>query len=68
MTKVEEIVAAAQNLSGTDFVRLRKRLDRVEKSRWEAELRATTDELHRAGIGDRQIDQMILRRRRESRS
>jgi len=68
MTKVEEIVAAAERLSASDFERLRKTLDRLEKSRWESELRATTDELRKAGVTDQQIDQMVMRRRRESRA
>lgn len=68
MTRVDEIVAAAQSLSEADFTRLRRKLDRIEKARWQAELQATTKELRKAGIGDREIDQMIVRRRRESRS
>lgn len=68
MTKLEEIVAAAKHLTAADFVRLRKQLDQVEQKLWVAELSATTSELRKAGIDDRQIDQMVVRRRRESRS
>jgi hypothetical protein len=68
MTTLEEIVAAAKHLKPAEFVRLRKELDRVEQKLWSAELSATTRELRRAGIDDRQIDRMVVRRRRESRS
>jgi hypothetical protein len=67
MKTIEEIVAAAKHLKPADFVQLRKRLDRVERKLWETESSATTTELRDADIDDRQLDQ-IIRRRRESRS
>ena len=68
MTSLEEIVKAAKHLKPAEFVRLRKQLDRVEQSVWATELSATTRELRKTGIDDRQIDRMVVRRRRESRS
>jgi hypothetical protein len=68
MKTLEEIVRAAKHLRPAEFVRLRKQLDRVEQRLWATELSATTRELRQSGIDDRQIDQMVVRRRRESRS
>jgi len=68
MSTLEEILAAAEHLKPAQFVQLRKRLDKLEQQLWEAELSATTTELRQAGIHDRQIDQMVVRRRRESRT
>ena len=68
MKTLEEIIAAAKHLKPADFVQLRKRLDRVEQGLWAAELSRATSELRKAGIDDRQIDQMVVRRRREGRS
>jgi hypothetical protein len=68
MKSLDEIVAAARGLKPADFVQLRKRLDRVERSLWQEELSAATDELREAGVDDRKIDQMVIRRRREGRS
>jgi hypothetical protein len=68
MKTLEEIIAAAEHLKPAQFVQLRRRLDQLEKRLWEAELSAATVDLRHAGIDDRKIDQMILRRRRENRS
>ena len=68
MKSLEEIVMAAKHLKPADFVALRKRLDRIEQRLWTVELAATTGELRAAAIDDRQIDRMVVRRRRESRS
>ena len=68
MKTLEEIVAAAEHLTPAQFIQLRRRLDQLEKRLWKAELSATTAQLRQAGIDDRQIDQMVVRRRRESRS
>jgi hypothetical protein len=65
MKTLDEIVAAAKHLKPAAFVQLRKRLDRVERGLWEEELSAATRELREAGIDDRKIDQMVIRRRRE---
>jgi hypothetical protein len=68
MMTLEEIVAAAKHLKPAEFVQLRRRLDRVERALWAAELSATTSQLRKSGIDDRQMDQMIMRRRREGRA
>jgi hypothetical protein len=68
MKTLEEIVAAAEHLKPAEFIKLRKRLDRLEQRLWTAELSATTSQLRKAGIDDQQIDRMVMRRRREGRS
>ena len=68
METLAQIVAAAKGLKPAEFVKLRKELDRLEHRLWIAELSTATSELRKAGIDDRQIDQMVARRRRESRS
>jgi hypothetical protein len=68
MSNVEEIVAAVNALNEGEFACLRKKLDRIEQQRWEAGRRAASERLREAGIGDRKIDEIIMRRRRESRT
>jgi hypothetical protein len=68
MSNVQEIVTAASQLGPDDFVLLREELDRLEKRLWKSELRKTTEELREAGITDEMIDEMVVSRRRESRS
>jgi hypothetical protein len=68
MSTVKEIVTAASRLGAEDFVRLRKELDRLEKRLWKSELAKTTAEMRKKGINDELIDEMVVRRRRESRS
>ena len=68
MSTVQEIVTAASQLGPDDFVLLREELDRLEKRLWKSELRKTTEEMRQAGITDEMIDEMVVRRRRESRS
>ena len=63
---VEEILTAARGLSPAEFLRLRQRLDRLEKKLWEKELAQTTEELTEANLTDEKIDQIVLRRRRDS--
>jgi hypothetical protein len=68
MKSLNEIVRAAKHLKPAEFVRLRKHLDRVERSLWASELSAATGELREEGINDQHIDRVVMRRRRESRS
>jgi hypothetical protein len=68
MSTVQEIVTAASQLGPDDFVLLREELDRLEERLWKAELKRTTQELQQAGITDEMIDEMVVSRRRESRS
>ncbi len=67
MKTVDEIVAAAAKLSPEQLMRLRRRLDRLEKKVWEAELERTSEELKKARVTEEEIDRLVLRRRRESR-
>ena len=68
MKPVEGIVAAARDLDASQFLRLREKLDRLENQVWDAELARTTAELEEAGVTDEQIDRLVMRRRRESRT
>jgi hypothetical protein len=68
VTTVKQILTAAKRLKPADFLSLQRQLSRLEQRLWEAERSRAADELAEAGIDDRQIDKMVLRRRRESRS
>ena len=68
METIDEIVKAVRQLDADQLLRLRKRLDRLEEKVWRAELEITAKEMRRAGLTDRDIDQHVLRRRREGRS
>lgn len=67
MATVDEIVAAAKRLRPDELLRLRKRLDRLEQQLWMVESQRAGKEMKAAGITDRDIDCMVMRRRRESR-
>jgi hypothetical protein len=67
MTTVDEIIAAAERLTPAQFVRLRQKLDRLEKKLWDNELSQMDRKMKKAGLTDEAIDQMVTRRRRESR-
>jgi hypothetical protein len=68
MSPVDEIVAAARRLKPDQFVKLRRRLDRIEQRLWQQELARTSAELRAAKITDRDIDRLLTRRRREGRA
>jgi len=67
MKTVEEIFAAAEKLRPDQLLRLRKKLDRLEERIWKAELNRVSDKLKKANITDEDINQMVMRRRYESR-
>lgn len=67
MATVDQIVAAAEKLKPDQFLRLRSRLDRLERRLWKAESVRTARELDAAGVTDEDVDQMMMRRRREGR-
>ena len=67
MSTVDEIVAAACELGPKQFATLRRKLDRLEKGIWAAELKAATAEMTRQRITDRDIDRLVMRRRHEGR-
>ena len=64
MATVDEIVAAAERLRPDELLRLRKRLDRIEQQLWSVESRKAGKELKAAGVADRDIDRMVMWRRR----
>jgi hypothetical protein len=64
MATVDEIVAAAERLRPDELLRLRKKLDRLEKQLWIVESRKAAKEMRAAGVTDRDIDRMVMRRRR----
>ena len=68
MITVDEIVAAASKLNATQLLKLRQKLDRLEKKTWESELTAVTAQMKKRKISDDEIDRMVTRRRREGRT
>jgi len=64
VSKLDQIIHAAEQLSPTQLVQLRKKLDALEEKLWQKELEATTRELREAGITDKDSDRYIMRRRR----
>jgi len=67
MTTVAEIVTAIARLDPDQYLQLREELDRLDQQRWEAELQRTTEEMAKANVTDEDLDEIVLRRRRESR-
>ncbi len=67
MKTIDDIIAAARKLSQAQFLRLREKLDRLEKETWAAELARTSADLREANLTDENIDRLVMRRRRESR-
>lgn len=68
MSIIDEIVTAASKLDSAQFLRLRRRLDRLEQKLWKAELARTSAELSKMRITDEDIDRLVMRRRYEGRS
>ncbi|MCI0459068.1 MAG: hypothetical protein L0Z62_19095 [Gemmataceae bacterium] len=67
MRTVDEIFAAIQQLDATQFLQLRKRMERLEKKIWRAERARATAEFHRANLPAPARDRPVLPRRRERR-
>jgi hypothetical protein len=65
MNVIDAIVTAASKLDSAQFLRLRRRLDRLEQKLWKAELARTSAELASEHISDDIIDRLVRRRRRE---
>ena len=63
---VSELVAAASQLRPNAFLRLRDKLDEVEERQWRASLARITKRTRAKGVTDEQIDELVMRRRRES--
>jgi hypothetical protein len=68
MNLVDEIVTAAAKLDSAQFLRLRRKLDRLEQELWNDELDRTSADMKKKHVTDGVIDRLVLRRRRESRS
>jgi hypothetical protein len=68
MSTVDQIVAAAQQLKPGEFSRLRRKLDRLKERQWQAESAGAREKLSARHVTDKQIDKLVLRRRRENRS
>jgi DNA repair photolyase len=67
MKTLEEIIDAVQRLSPDQFLRFRRKLDRLETKIWEREHEKVTKTLQKKGLSDEEIDRKVVRRRRESR-
>jgi hypothetical protein len=67
MATVERILAEVEKLPPDQFVRLRRKLDRLEQKLWESESKKAAAKLKAAGVNDKDIDRIVMRRRRESR-
>ena len=67
MSNVKEILAAAKRLPLKQFLRLQEELKRVEDRLWEAESHAAAADMKKQGVTDRDIDGIVMRRRREGR-
>jgi hypothetical protein len=65
---IDEIVEAASALDSSQFLKLRKKLDRLESMVWEAELVRVAAQMKKAKISEEEIDRRVVRRRRESRA
>jgi len=63
MSTVDEIVIAAAQLGPKQFLTLRRKLDRLERKIWATELKSATAKMARNQIGDKEIDDMVMRRR-----
>ena len=63
---VTELVAAASQLRPSEFLRLREKLDEIEEQQWRDSLAKITKRTRAKGVTDEQIDEMVMRRRRES--
>ena len=67
MSKLDGLVKEIRELKPDDYVRLQKRLSRHEQQLWDAELSDATKHMDAEAITDADIDQLVMRRRRESR-
>ena len=63
---VTELVAAVSQLRPSEFLRLREKLDEIEEQQWRDSLAKITKRTRAKGVTDEQIDEMVMRRRRES--
>ena len=64
---VQEIVEAAHQLRGDQLHRLRLKLEEIEEARWQRGREAAAKRMASRGITDDDIDEIVMRMRRESR-
>jgi hypothetical protein len=64
---VQEIVEAAHQLRGDQLHRLRLKLEEIEEARWQRGREAAARRMAAKGITDDDIDEIVMRMRRESR-
>lgn len=67
MTSLNEIVSAVKKLPPHEFLKLRRKMERMEIKLWGAEQDRVAAELQRRKITDAAIDRLVARRRREGR-
>lgn len=64
---VQEIVDAANQLRGDQLHRLRLKLEEIEEARWQRGREAAAKRMAARGITDDDIDEIVMRMRREGR-
>ena len=64
---VEQIIEAVQSLKGPQLDRVRRKIEELEEARWQRGRRAAARRMAARGIKDAEIDEMVIRSRRESR-
>jgi hypothetical protein len=67
MSGITEIMKAVQQLNPVEFLKLRTALDRVEEKLWDRELSRASARHRKANLTDREIDQLVQRRRQKGR-
>ena len=67
MSKLDGLIKEIRELKPDDYVRLQKRLLRHEQQLWDSELTQASERMDTDRITDSDIDQLVMRRRRESR-
>ena len=67
MSKLDGLIKEIRELKPDDYVRLQKRLLRHEQQLWDSELTQASERMDTDRITDSDIDQFVMRRRRESR-
>jgi hypothetical protein len=63
MKTLDKIMSMVESLTPDEFLRLRKRMDELQRELWEAELTKTSEEFEREGITDGAVDRLVLKHR-----
>ena len=64
---VEQIIEAVQSLKGPQLNRVRRKIEELEEARWQRGRQAAARCIAARRIKDTDIDEMVIRSRRESR-